>query len=126
MLAKVRTQITKVPFLVILAFASLVSLATQAVAYSGVSGLKSVWSGVTGWNTIGDGSWGLFTLDNSFISPSVSTTAIMMPIVFGASLLIILLMGVSFAITRSYQAVLIVAIAGIIGIMDRFRYCYSY
>jgi len=111
-------RLTKIPFLLILAVASLLSLAGQALAYTGFSGLKSVWSGLTGWNTLWNGVVGTVTLDYGGTIPgSTAVAATLMPIIFGAAVLIMLLMGITLAITHKFQSVLIVAIAGIIGIL---------
>jgi hypothetical protein len=113
----IRKRLTQVPFLLVLAVASLFSMVGQTLAYTGVGVLKSIWSGTTGWLDLWSGVAGLFTIDNSGIAPVVATTAVLMPIVFGASLLIMLLMGITLALTRDFRAVLIVAISGIIGIL---------
>ena len=108
----------RIPFMLVLAVVSIVSMAAQTLAYTGVSGLKSVWSGTAGWNTLWNGIAGTITLDfGGTIPTNVSTTAILMPIVFGACVLIMVLMGITLAITHNIKSVLIVAIAGIIGIL---------
>ena len=114
-------RLTKIPFLLVLAVASLLSLAGQALAYTGVSGLKSLWSGSVGTVTLWNGTVGTVTLDyGGSIPMSTAITATLMPIIFGAVVLIMLLMGITLAITKSLQSVLVVAIAGIIGILGIF------
>ena len=117
MLTTIKRNITKIPFLVVLAIASLLSLTAQTLAYAGTNNL-SLWSGTSGWNTLWSGTTGTFTLAyGGTVSATTSTTALLLPVIFGACLIIMLLMGVTLAITHSYKAVLIVAIAGMIGIL---------
>ena len=117
MLTTIKRNITKIPFLLVLAVASLVSLTAQTLAYAGTNNL-SLWSGTSGWNTLWSGTTGTFTLAyGGTVSATTSTTALLLPVIFGACLIIMLLMGVTLAITHSYKAVLIVAIAGMIGIL---------
>ena len=117
MLTTIKRHITKIPFLLVLAVASLVSLTAQTLAYAGTNNL-SLWSGTSGWNTLWSGTTGTFTLAyGGTVSATTSTTALLLPVIFGACLIIMLLMGVTLAITHSYKAVLIVAIAGMIGIL---------
>ena len=117
MLTTIKRHITKIPFLLVLAVASLVSLTAQTLAYAGTNNL-SLWSGTSGWNTLWSGTTGTFTLAyGGSMSATTSTTALLLPVIFGACLIIMLLMGVTLAITHSYKAVLIVAIAGMIGIL---------
>ena len=117
MLTTIKRHITKIPFLLVLAVASLVSLTAQTLAYAGTNNL-SLWSGTSGWNTLWSGTTGTFTLAyGGTMSNTTSTTVLLLPIIFGACLIIMLLMGIALAITHSYKAVLIVAIAGMIGIL---------
>ena len=117
MLTTIKRHITKIPFLLVLAVASLVSLTAQTLAYAGTNNL-SLWSGTSGWNTLWSGTTGTFTLAyGGTVSATTSTTALLLPVIFGACLIIMLLMGVTLAITHSYKAVLIVVIAGMIGIL---------
>ena len=117
MLTTIKRNITKIPFLLVLAVASLVSLTAQTLAYAGTNNL-SLWSGTSGWNTLWSGTTGTFTLAyGGTVSATTSTTALLLPVIFGACLIIMLLMGVTLAITHSFKAVLIVAIAGMIGIL---------
>ena len=117
MLTTIKRHITKIPFLLVLAVASLLSLTAQTLAYAGTNNL-SLWSGTSGWNTLWSGTTGTFTLAyGGTVSATTSTTALLLPVIFGACLIIMLLMGVTLAITHSYKAVLIVAIAGMIGIL---------
>ena len=117
MVTTIKRHIAKIPFLLILAVASLVSLTAQTLAYAGTNNL-SLWSGTSGWNTLWSGTTGTFTLAyGGTVSATTSTTALLLPVIFGACLIIMLLMGVTLAITHSYKAVLIVAIAGMIGIL---------
>ena len=117
MLTTIKRHITKIPFLLVLAVASLVSLTAQTLAYAGTNNL-SLWSGTSGWNTLWSGTTGTFTLAyGGTVSATTSTTALLLPVIFGACLIIMLLMGIALAITHSYKAVLIVAIAGMIGIL---------
>ena len=117
MLTTIKRNITKIPFLLVLAVASLVSLTAQTLAYAGTNNL-SLWSGTSGWNTLWSGTTGTFTLAyGGSMSATTSTTVLLLPVIFGACLIIMLLMGIALAITHSYKAVLIVAIAGMIGIL---------
>ena len=117
MLTTIKRHITKIPFLLVLAVASLVSLTAQTLAYAGTNNL-SLWSGTSGWSTLWSGTTGTFTLAyGGSMSATTSTTALLLPVIFGACLIIMLLMGVTLAITHSYKAVFIVAIAGMIGIL---------
>ena len=117
MLTTIKRHITKIPFLLVLAVASLASLTAQTLAYAGTNNL-SLWSGTSGWNTLWSGTTGTFTLAyGGTVSATTSTTALLLPVIFGACLIIMLLMGVTLAITHSFKAVLIVAIAGMIGIL---------
>ena len=117
MLTTIKRHITKIPFLLVLAVASLVSLTAQTLAYAGTNNL-SLWSGTSGWNTLWSGTTGTFTLAyGGSMSATTSTTVLLLPVIFGACLIIMLLMGIALAITHSYKAVLIVAIAGMIGIL---------
>ena len=117
MVTTIKRHIAKIPFLLILAVASLVSLTAQTLAYAGTNNL-SLWSGTSGWNTLWSGTTGTFTLAyGGTVSATTSTTALLLPVIFGACLIIMLLMGVTLAITHSFKAVLIVAIAGMIGIL---------
>ena len=117
MLTTIKRHITKIPFLLVLAVASLVSLTAQTLAYAGTNNL-SLWSGTSGWSTLWSGTTGTFTLAyGGSMSATTSTTVLLLPVIFGACLIIMLLMGIALAITHSYKAVLIVAIAGMIGIL---------
>ena len=120
MLAVIKRHLVQIPFLLVLAIASLVSLGTQALAYAGVTGngSNSLWSGIAGQFTLLGSSTATFTLTyGGSISPTMSTIAILTPVIFGAVLIIMLLMGVTLAITHNIKAVLIVAVAGIIGLL---------
>ena len=103
--------------LVAVGYLSLVLTAVQAFAYSGVSGLSSLWSGTSGWMKLSNGGTATFTLDNSFISPVVASVATIAPIVFGGCVLVILLTGIIGVITRSLYTMLLTIICGILGIL---------
>ena len=127
MLATIKRHITKIPFLLVLAIASLLSLTAQTLAYAGTNNL-SLWSGTSGWNTLWSGTTGTFTLaygettttTTTPTTPTPISTSIAqdLPIVFG--IILIIAMFITAITTRSVSAVItatIICLLGIFGIV---------
>jgi len=108
----------RLPFLWSLAIASVLSTTVQVFAYTGTSGLKSIWSGTSGWATLWNGVAGTITLDaGPEISSTTSTTLLTIPVIYGVCVMVALLTGIVFAITHSIKAVLVTIIAGLLGLI---------
>lgn len=88
-----------------------------ASAYIEMTGAKSISSGTSAWFTVGHGISSWFLLDGRVKSSATSAVALNLPVVYGACIIIMLLCGIVLGITRSYQAVLVTMIAGLIGLL---------
>ena len=114
----VMDRLWRVPLSVVLSVvAYLLLLTTLSVAYSGVSGLGSVWSGVSGWYTIHGGSSATLTADANVVSLTTVSIISLLPTVFGTALLVSLLCSLTYIVTRDPRVVILVALAGMVGVV---------
>ena len=108
------------PTIVYLTIVGVISLAintAQVLAYTGVSGLRSLWSGTSGFFTLRGGSVGVITLDFQTISESTQSVAISIPTIFGLCVVVALFVGLTLKISNSVRLTIVVAIAGIVGLI---------